>query len=140
MPRYRIVGEHNLDDAATKRRLMAAVGGLRGLYRVRLEPADPCRTNAANRYYWGVVVEAFASYLLDQGDAIHATRAAEMAHEILKQKFLPKTFVDRTTGEALTVGGSSAELSVDEFSRYLDACSVWLGEMGIVLPGMEIGR
>jgi len=88
------------------------------------------RTNAQNRYYWGVVVNAIAEETKNDPDAIH---------EVLKAKFNPITvtfandkgeIVDEIEG-----GGSTASMTLDVFAEYVDHVKNWARDfLGITIP------
>jgi hypothetical protein len=71
------------------------------------------RTDPQNRYYWGVVVEAFARDLRRRGWRPCDPLAA---HAIFKKKFLPPGFF------------STTRLGTIHFARYVERCRRWLRE------------
>lgn len=91
--------------------------------RIILEKVRGTRTNRQNRYYWGVVLELIAH---------HTGYLPEDVHEIMKSKFLRTKKVWRT-GE-ITVLKSTAELTSDEFTQYIEQVRVEAGEMEIEIP------
>lgn len=85
------------------------------------------RSDAENRYYWGVVVEILANefgYLPDE------------MHEILKAKFLRRWATGKVG--AFPFAGSTATLQTKAFQEYLETIRTWaLSEhhINIPLPG-----
>lgn len=114
----------NFDSLDAKRQLLARIGGLKGVWRIELAPYRPKRSNEANRYYWGVVVDALFQYLSAQDFEI---THREQAHELLKQRFLVADVVNKETSEVIGKRTrSTTELTTAEFSHYCDACRQWL--------------
>jgi len=88
------------------------------------------RSTKANAFYWGVVLQALAE---------HTGHLPEELHDILKAKFLPKALaVCDLNGELrgeYVIGGSTASLSVEEFSEYMNRIIRWAqDELGVVIP------
>ena len=126
----------DFDSLPAKRAFQARVAGLRGPWRIELSRYRELRSNVANRYYWGVVVQALYQFLASQDiDITHP----EQCHELLKHKFLVCDVVNKSTGEVLTQRTrSTTELNTEEFAEYLDKCTVWLSSFfGLVLPDQE---
>lgn len=98
-----------------------------GRYTVTIEKETHNRSLAQNRYYQGVVVERFAEYTGDRHDD---------AHEILKLHCNPKILIDFSTKREVVIGGSTAELNVEEFSAYCTRCQQWIAEHcdGLYVP------
>lgn len=113
----------NLSDLHTKQNLITRIGALKGPHRIEIAKDRGGRSGQANRYYWACVVRAFGLYLREQGNTHFSD---EMAHEVLKHMFLRQTVIDDNTGMELTFTGSSAELSIEEFSEYLEKCIAFL--------------
>lgn len=126
----------NFDNVTDKRLVLRRIGTLSGLWRIELVRYRARRTDAQNRYYFGVLVTAFADYLSEQDYEI-TTR--EHAHELIKGKFLIVDVVHPTTGESIGRRvRSTTELSVEEFSEYIDRCRAWLLDFfGIIVPDPE---
>lgn len=81
-----------------------------GVYVVEVFPASELRSVEQNRYYWGVVVEAFSQW--SGYDKLEA-------HDVLKGMFLP---------EGKT---STSDLTEAEFAEYLERCIRFLSEKGV---------
>lgn len=98
-----------------------------GRYTVTIEKETYNRSLAQNRYYQGVIVERFAEFTGD---------THEDAHEILKLHCNAKVIIDRTSGVEYTIGGSTAELNVEEFSSFCIRCQQWIAEHcdGLYIP------
>lgn len=83
------------------------------------------RSEAANNYYWGGVIEALSQHTGYTPDEMHA---------ICKAKFLPKKLAicdgnGEIQGEYV-IGGSTTKLNVLEFGDYLAAIRAWALELG----------
>jgi len=90
------------------------------------------RSNQANRYYWGIVVEIIYRALKESGWEI--TR--EGTHEMLRFRFLRE---DRPLGEHgdefVTTVKSTTELDRDEFRAYIERCVQFAAEyLNVVIP------
>jgi len=79
------------------------------------------RTQAANRYYWGVVCEIAGQ---------HFGYTKDEMHEAFKILFLRKP---KEEGKPATVG-STATLDTIQFTDYLDKCIRFCAEHGIEIP------
>jgi hypothetical protein len=118
----------NLSDPRETANLIAGVRRLRGMHRVTLKQHRKTRSSQANRFYWGVVLPAFTEFRHGQGEEFDD----EQAHEFFKLKFLRKTVVNMTTGEAIgSTVRSTTTLSTTEFAEYIDKITAWLSEFGI---------
>ncbi|HEY0140390.1 MAG TPA: hypothetical protein VGF48_05805 [Thermoanaerobaculia bacterium] len=90
-------------------------------------PSD-IRTNAENRYYWGVIVRMVAEEMGIIPDE---------AHEFLKSLFL-KEGVELEGGRRFEIVRSTADLTVADFESYCEKCRQWSAcelECVIPLPG-----
>lgn len=96
---------------------------------VRVEKRRATRSPQANRYYWGVVVEAFSMRTGYDADEMHA---------ILKAKFLPKRVaITDGNGEIqgdFVIGGSTTKLNVNDFYEYVERVRQWAAELGFDIP------
>lgn len=73
------------------------------------------RTNQQNKFYWGVVIPLVNNIFFDYwGERL----TPEETHEYLKSSCLPSKVLD-INGEMVAIGGSSKELSKQEFTDYL---------------------
>ena len=83
------------------------------------------RTNAENRYYWGVIVAILADEMGLTPDDTHA---------LLKSMFL-KIGVEVKGGKRYEVVRSTASLSIDEFEDYCTKCRDWAAaELNCLIP------
>src|SRR3972149_4722731 len=87
-------------------------------------------TMQANRYYWGVVVESVAAY-------IGETR--EDTHALLKAYHLPGRRIETLEGKVIDgVPPTTRNLSVEEFSAYVERIKVWAGQfLGLYIPAAD---
>jgi hypothetical protein len=116
----------NMDSLETKKRLMAKIGTLKGLYEVTLKPRKITRSLNANAYYFVAVCQPFREWLREEWQENVTT---EQAHEMLKRKILgAKEIVDQKTGEVLEIPPTSRDLDVHEFAEYIEGCARWLAE------------
>ncbi len=123
----------NFDDAKQKAAFVAHVSHLQGVFDVRVTARKRVRTNPQNRYYWGVVVSHVAAGLAEMwGEVL----TPDETHIMLKQMFLARPIVNRTTGEVSGhVYPSSAKLTIDGFSQYIEQISKFAAEsLGVVIP------
>lgn len=116
----------------SKGRLWNVLRNLEGKWRFdycryRLRRSDP-----QNRYYWGVIVKLFATFLRGQGESY----TDHDAHEVLKFKFLKFSIVNESTGELIGESSkSTATLKTSEFNDYIEKCVAWLADQfGIICP------
>ena len=120
MARTTIDIDVNFSDPTSKRAVMAALSPLQGLYDVQVKPVRITRSNAANRYVWGVITKLYAQYLTEcEGEAVDK----EEAFLDLKRRFLKRTIIDKETGEVLAVTVKrSSLLSKVEFGDFIEKC------------------
>jgi hypothetical protein len=117
----------DLSNARTKATLVSMVQRLEGPHRVSIVKWKPRRTDRANRFYWPAIVHPFGEFLREHGNDY----TDEEAHQMLKWRFLRKTWVDEATGEQVEFVPSSAKLDTEQFGTYLEQCSAWLAELGV---------
>jgi hypothetical protein len=86
--------------------------------------SDDIRTNAENRYYWGVIVKIVA----DEMGII-----PDEAHDFLKHLFLKQGV--EVDGKRFEIARSTADLTIAEFESYCERCRQWAAaELGAVIP------
>ena len=122
----------NFSDRRAKADLLASLGAMQGLQRIRISDARRMRSSLQNALYWASHVEAFRYFLMQQGQVY----TAGQCHEMLKSKFLNEPVHDARTGELIGyVAKSTTKLTTAEFSEYLDKVEHWLSEFfNIILP------
>lgn len=114
----------NLDDLETKRRLLAQIGKLKGLWELHLKPRRLTRSLNQNAYWWAAIVKPFCDWLNDEwGESVDM----EQAHEMLKQKILGIKFVE-IDGQAITIPQSSRTLNTEEFGVLIEEAASWLAK------------
>mgnify|MGYP000858445640 FL=1 len=86
-----------------------------GLLRVIVTEDEKKRTSEANRFYWGAVLETIAEQAWVDGRQFDK----DVWHEYFARQFLPKTEMVMPYGEIITRRKSTTELTVSEFSDYL---------------------
>lgn len=122
----------DLDNDTQRRALLTEIGALRGQWRVELTAYRRRRTDAQNRYYWGVEVALFYAFLRAQDYNI--TRP-EHAHQLIAAKFLTVDVYGPTGVPIAQRIRSTTELSTAEFTDYIERSRVWLQDFfGIVVP------
>jgi NinB protein len=91
------------------------------------------RSVQQNRFYWGVVVPMVRKGLYEAG--FDVIRTNDDAHSVIKQVVFKKDVINNQTGEMITVGGSTKEMSIPEFNEAIEAVCRWAAEyIGIVIP------
>ena len=86
-----------------------------GLLRVIVTEDEKKRTSEANRFYWGAVLETIAEQAWVDGRQFDK----DVWHEYFSRQFLPKTEMVMPYGEIVLRRKSTTELTVSEFSDYL---------------------
>ena len=128
----------NLSNMEEKRKLMAHISTLSGLYEVKLKPRKRTRTLDQNAYYWAAYVQPWTEWLRrEYGDPSITT---EQAHVTLKCAVLdPKTRVNEETGQVLELVPTSHDMDTEQFSIYLDLAAKFMAEFcGIVVLPSEM--
>lgn len=122
----------NFDDPKARAKVANGIQRMRGRWRLTFVRYRPRRSDRQNAYYWPCFVQPFADWLRDHGH--HANE--QMAHEMLKAKFLKRDVIDHETGEVIgEVVQSTTALDTSEFNIYLDQCAQFLAEFcDIVVP------
>lgn len=83
--------------------------------------AGDIRSNAMNRYYWGVVVALIAE---------HVGYTPEEAHNALKMKFLGRSGIS-----GLPTIKSTTQLTTEEFMDYTETVREWAAqELQVIIP------
>lgn len=89
------------------------------------------RSNTANAYYWGVIVELIHAAMKEAGHEV--TR--EGTHELLKFRFLKEDRALGGDGEFVTFVKSTTELDTQEFGAYIEHCIRFAAEyLNVVIP------
>ncbi len=89
------------------------------------------RSNQANRYYWGIVVDTIHRALKESGWEI----TKEGTHEMLRFRFLREDRPIGEDGEFVTTVRSTTELDRQEFGDYIEACCRFAAEyLNTVIP------
>jgi len=111
------VGLHLREARAVATRLLAFPAAE---LQVTFELPVAIRSVQANKYYWGVVVEAISDFTGYERDEVH---------ELLKQLFLPKPlWLHDAEGEVvgkLVISQSTTTLTVTEFYNYVERIRRW---------------
>ncbi len=108
------------------RQVIASFEGKRVEVTIRLK--RNYRSNRANSYYHGVVVDDIATEMRRLGweSPSGGPITNEEVHELLKLKFLSTgTLVNPSTGEYETTPGSTTRLTSSEFADYIAAIKQW---------------
>ena len=119
----------DFNEQKDRRFLFAALKKLRGMHRVNIVKNRPRRTDRQNARYWPALVVPFSRFLEEQGEQV----TPQQAHELLKRRFLAKTWMDPKTGEALDYTESTTKLDTAEFNEYTEKVENWLADFGIIV-------
>lgn len=99
---------------------------------ISIEKKKSKRSDAQNRYWWGVVIPIVKQGLKDAGFQDYKT--GESVHELLKYRFL-KTDSVSEHGETLERIKSSTELSKGEFMELIAEVQQWSAEyLSYIIP------
>lgn len=114
-------------------RVLTFFRNLRGKHRVTVVKQRRRRSDAQNRYMWGVAIPYVASGIQKAyGEAI----SSEEVHEYLKNTFLGgRTMINKKTGEMIVIPASSAKLSTTEFMEYIERIAKFAAEsLSVAIP------
>jgi hypothetical protein len=97
---------------------------------VRIERAKATRSGQQNRWYWGCVVKLVAD---------HTGYTPDEIHEIYKAKFIPKELAildgNGDVTDKFVLGGSTTQLSVEDFASYCERIREWAAdELDVYIP------
>lgn len=81
------------------------------------------RSLPQNNYYWGVIVPMVQEALINTWGEKNISK--EQVHEILKRECNKKELINEETGEFLTYGKDTHDLSTTEFNEYIEKCRQW---------------
>ncbi len=116
----------NFDDQHERNRFIEAAHKMRGKKRVAIVNYRPRRSDMQNMYYWPCIIVPFKNWLKEQG---HESVTEDVAHEMLKTKFLKKELIDEKTGEVVgEYVQSTATMDFVDFWDYVEQCVRFLGE------------
>ncbi len=89
------------------------------------------RTLPQNRYYWGVCVALVHEGLKDMGHEV----SIEDTHDFLRSKFNYKEIVNEVTGEVERIPMSTAEMTKEQFSNYVEKIQHFAAEfLSVTIP------
>lgn len=107
-------GKFHPSDPESWRKALDSLEGKEVEVIIRIKRAK--RSNQANRYYWGVLLEKLSK---------HTGYKPEELHEMVKYKFLK---------EPLPMVGfriqSTSELNTKQYEEFLSKCRMWGSELG----------
>jgi hypothetical protein len=95
---------------------------------VIVRPERKHRSMSQNRYLWGVVYAAASEW---------SGHDSEELHQVFKARFLPGRQIVLPTGELLDGPGSTADLSMEDFSAYVSKVIRFLAEQGVHVPSAD---
>jgi hypothetical protein len=99
---------------------------------ITIERRKKRRTSQQNRFYWGVIIPLVWRGLRDNGYDISD---AEETHTILKTMFNKGTFEDKETGEEITYGKSTTEMTTSEMQDYwADIMQFAAMSLNVIIP------
>jgi hypothetical protein len=90
------------------------------------------RSSEQNRLYWTLLHEIADKLILKTGSF-----SAEQWHLYFKQRFLGSDEVRLPNGKVIQIPKSTADLPVDDMSKYYTQVEVWASEHGVFLGDME---
>lgn len=91
------------------------------------------RSLRQNAYYFGVVVPMVRQGLFDAG--YDEVTENEDAHEIMKHIFLKRVVRSEINDDAITISGSTAKLTTEQFNDFLDQVIRWSAQyLNVVIP------
>ena len=96
-------------------------------YILTFQKVSEKRRGAQNNRYWAILHEVSEQILIDG-----RVMAAETWHEWAKRRFIGVTEIPLPDGEMIYLGMSSTELSVAEFSDYMQMIEAWAIEQGVI--------
>lgn len=129
----------DMDSLHNKRRLMAKIGQMSGLWEFEMRPRKKKRSLNANAYYWAAFIPGWLEWLREASGEPWIT--AEQAHEALKKHVLGcKQIVNKGTGELVDeVAPDTHDMDTTEFAQYLDRAAEFLASFcGIVVTPSEM--
>jgi hypothetical protein len=99
---------------------------------IRIRKKRKQRSQSQNRYYWGVIVQAFVQGAAEEwGEEITATQA----HDALKMQCLSDEMVNISTGEIIRIPRSTTANTTLAQEEYHDRCRAFILEwFGIDVP------
>jgi GTP-sensing pleiotropic transcriptional regulator CodY len=102
-----------------------------GEYEMIIQRKRRIRSIQINRYYWGVVVQLIRDRFVDLGNDV----SKEDTHDFLKQRFNYKELVDKSGGEVIQIGQSTANMTNTEFMVYMERIKEFASSvLSIVIP------
>lgn len=99
-----------------------------GKYLITIESVPKRRSLRALRFYWGAIVSLIAE---------HTGYTKEEVHELFKAKFNRKEIPDFETGEMIVFGGSTREMTTQEFSEFTAKAEDVARYLEIRIPSIE---
>lgn len=97
-------------------------------YMLYLTDGRPVRTRSQNNYYWGVIVKTFADAVGMESDEVH---------DIWKRMFAGYRMMEFPGGKKRRVANSTASMSKNNMSLYIEKCIMFCAENGIVIPSPD---
>ncbi len=128
-----IAQDVDFSDDHAKAAFIGKLQHLTGIFSIKMSRRKRRRTNQQNKMLWGVIYPAVAAGFLE---AWGENFSPDEIHIICKEMFLSRPVVNRDTGEVIArTYPSSAILSVEQFSEYLEKIFRFAGEsLGCVVP------
>ena len=90
---------------------------LSGEYVCTVQRKQRRRTTPQNKYLWGVVYPMLLTGLQQAGWEF---TDCEQVHHFFKQHVAGESFINRKTGEVVTLPNSTAAMTTQEFETYID--------------------
>jgi hypothetical protein len=122
------------------KKVLKKIANAEGEVELTIKPLRYSRSDAQNRYYWGVCVVTIAHFLKEsQGrtysrDQIHALNLSEVAgnHMVVEDILSPKT--GKITTIATFSGKSTSQMNTKEFAEFIDNLLLYWADLGCDIP------
>lgn len=92
------------------------------------------RRDVQNRRYWAIMHE-----VAEQLKVNDQVMSAEVWHEWAKRRFIGVREIVLPDGEIVTLGMTSTELTVGEFSDYMQMVEAWAVDHGVIFNDLPTG-
>lgn len=136
---HTIRGEQQLERSIELIRGWVATNGIpKSGLEIKMTPAR--RTNPQNAHYWGVVVPMVANHLTEKHQFPFTT---DMAHDLLKSQFLPKSLHRTCPITGRLFYGSTTDLARsgddESWQEYVTRIQEWAAKSGLYIPDPNEG-
>jgi hypothetical protein len=105
-------------------------------YLLTFQKLEEKRRDVQNRRYWAIMHEIAEQLLINEQQM-----SADTWHEWAKRRFIGVKEIRLPDGEIIALGMTSTDLSVPQFSDYMQMLEAWAVDHGVIfndLPSMRI--